>query len=116
MSRWKQKFTISQIVVTLLDNMWVYVIITIIFTIREFKEVKIALREWLKKLREDAGLSQKELADKLGISESYYFYIEAGTRQKRMDLSLAKKIAEIFCLEISQIVEFEDKLEQEEAE
>ena len=65
------------------------------------------MREWLKRLREDSGLTQKQVGEKLDISESYYSYIEAGDRQKMMDISLARKISNIFDISVEQIVEFE---------
>lgn len=68
----------------------------------------VALRDWLKKLREERGLTQKQVAEQLNISESYYSYIEAGDRQKMMDISLARKISKIFGISIEQIVENEN--------
>ena len=38
------------------------------------------MRENLKKARKEAGLTQQQMADKLGISERYYKQIEAGQR------------------------------------
>lgn len=38
------------------------------------------MREILKKARQDAGLTQQQIADKLGISLRYYQNIEAGER------------------------------------
>ena len=37
-------------------------------------------RENLKRARNDAGMTQQAVADKLGISLRYYCHIEAGTR------------------------------------
>ena len=65
------------------------------------------MREWLKKLRESEGLTQKQAAEKLNITESYYSYIEAGERQKQMDITLAQKISSAFHVTVEQIVEFE---------
>lgn len=64
-------------------------------------------REWLKAKREEKGLTMKDVASELGITEAYYCYIEAGERQKCMDISLAAKLAEIFSLTVQQIVELE---------
>lgn len=66
------------------------------------------MRVWLKKLREDRGMTQKQVGEKLDISESYYSYIEAGDRQKSMDISLARKISDIFNISLEQIVEYEN--------
>lgn len=38
------------------------------------------MRENLKKARKDAGLTQQQMADKLGITLVYYQKIEAGSR------------------------------------
>lgn len=38
------------------------------------------MRETLKKARQDAGLTQQALADKLGINLRYYKAIESGER------------------------------------
>lgn len=38
------------------------------------------MRENLKAVRKAAGLTQQQLADKLGITERYYRHIEAGDR------------------------------------
>ena len=72
----------------------------------KLKEVRI-VRDWLKTARNDAGLTMKETAEKLDISESYYCSIENGTRQKRMDISLAMKISEVFALPLKAIFDAE---------
>ena len=65
------------------------------------------MREWLKKAREDKGITMKTAADELNISESYYCSIENGTRQKRMDISLASKISAVFGVPLAVVVEME---------
>lgn len=65
------------------------------------------MREWLSKIREENGMTQLEVAKQLDISEGYYCYIEAGKRQKKMDLTIAAKLSEIFKLPIEQILELE---------
>ncbi len=51
------------------------------------------MREWLKEKRLERGLTMAQLAEKIGITESYYSYIEAGERQKKMDITLAIKLS-----------------------
>jgi DNA-binding XRE family transcriptional regulator len=51
------------------------------------------LMDNLVKFREEARLTQKQLAYKIGISESYYCLLEKGKR--RMSLELALKIATV---------------------
>ena len=41
------------------------------------------MREWLKDIREKAGYSTYKAAELSGISQSYYYAIEAGERGKR---------------------------------
>ena len=67
------------------------------------------MRDWLKEQREKKGFTMKEMAEKLDISEGYYSYIEAGTRQKKMDITLVSKLADIFRLKIQQIVDYESQ-------
>jgi len=69
------------------------------------------MREWLKKAREENGITMKTAADKLNISESYYCSIENGTRQKRMDISLASKISVLFDIPLATVVEMEQAVE-----
>ena len=66
------------------------------------------MRKWLKDLRTEHGYTMAQMGEKLDISEGYYSYIENGERKKKMDLTLAAKLANIFCLPIQQIVEFEE--------
>lgn len=44
------------------------------------------MRQNLKLARENAGLTHKEIALIMGISERYYRYIEAGTREGKGQL------------------------------
>ena len=67
------------------------------------------MREWLKEARTNAGKTMAEMGKELGISESCYSLIEAGERQKRLDITLCAKLSKIFCLSIQQIVELEEK-------
>ncbi len=70
------------------------------------KEVK-NLRVWLKDLRIEKGLTMKEVGARLGISESYYCAIEAGDRQKKMDVTLAAGLAAVFGRPIAEIIALE---------
>ena len=53
-------------------------------------------------------MTMKELSEKLGISEGYYCYIEQGVRQKKMDITLASKLATIFGMTLSEVVKLEE--------
>ena len=65
------------------------------------------MRAWLRELRTERGLTMKAVADKLGISESYYCEIENGNRQKKMDLMLASGLAVILDIPVAEIVKKE---------
>nr|DAV01043.1 MAG TPA: helix-turn-helix domain protein [Caudoviricetes sp.] len=65
------------------------------------------MREWLKTMRTEQGMTMKDLSRKLGISESYYCAIENGERQKRMDLMLCHQLSVIFGKPVSEISEAE---------
>ncbi len=65
------------------------------------------MRKWLKKARQEHGLTMKQMADELHISESYYCSIENGYRQRDMDISLAAKISETLKISMKQILKFE---------
>lgn len=65
------------------------------------------MRNYLKTLRTKNAVSQKDLADALGITQAYYSHIEAGTRQNTIDLSLLAKIADYFNVPVQQLVEQE---------
>lgn len=67
------------------------------------------MRDWLKELRSERGMTQAQLAEKLGISEAYLSYIESGDRQKKMDLALAMKLSGILKIDLREIVENEAK-------
>lgn len=67
------------------------------------------MRGWLASIRKEKGMTQLEVAKKIDVSESYYHYIEAGTRQQKMDLSLAAKLSVVFDIPIEKIIELENQ-------
>lgn len=68
------------------------------------------MREYLKKLRTEKGLTMQEAASAFGISKQYYEMIESGERQKKMDVTLLMNIASLFGVSLESIVEEERKL------
>lgn len=68
------------------------------------------MREYLLTLRKEKNLTQKELARKLDVSESYYNQIENGERQKNMDISLINRLAVVLEVPITTIIEQESQL------
>ena len=75
-------------------------------------------REYLKKMRNEMGLTMQDMGDALGMSRQYYNLIETGFSQKRMDITLVRKIADIFGVTLEDIARFEQAwlAEAEEAE
>ena len=65
------------------------------------------MRGCLRQLRKDRGLTQREVAARLGICQSYYGYIETRGRQKKIDLPLLAKIAGVFQVPLMALVDIE---------
>ena len=59
------------------------------------------MKEKLTHYRKKANLTQKQMAEKLGISESYYCQLENGNR--RMSLNMALDISAILCVNPNEI-------------
>lgn len=57
--------------------------------------------QFIKSLREERGLSQQEVADKLGMSRPSYISVEKGT--KELSLSEAQKLANIFGISLKDL-------------
>lgn len=65
------------------------------------------MRSWLKEKRTESGLTMAKMAEKLDITEGYYSLIEAGERQKKMDVALVIKLSAILGIPIEQIADLE---------
>lgn len=65
------------------------------------------MREWLIKLRGDA--TQDEIANRLGITQQYYSYIENGERQRKMDIQICEKIAAVFGITVADVIRLESE-------
>ena len=66
------------------------------------------MRAWLKEKRKEAGATMDEMACALNISTAYYSMIESGERQKKMDITLAQKLATVFGMTLSDVVKLEE--------
>lgn len=62
------------------------------------------MREWMAAARNEKNLTMAKVAERCGISESYYSLIEAGERQKRLDITLAVKLSGVLGLPLDEIV------------
>ena len=67
------------------------------------------MRDWLRESRIKNGLSGREMAKKLGITEGYYSLIESGERQKKMDSTIIMKLSLALGVPTQQIVEYENR-------
>ena len=65
------------------------------------------MREYLRRMRKEHSLTQKDVSHYVGIAESYYSLIENGSRMKKMNIQMAKRLAEIFGVPIEKILEEE---------
>lgn len=65
-------------------------------------ECQSSFGEFIKKGRESRGLTQGEVATLLGMSQSYYGYIERGERN--VDLVVAMKICRVLRLDLSDYI------------
>lgn len=72
------------------------------------------MREYLVTLRKGKNLTQKQMADKLDISESYYNQIENGERQKRMDITVIDRLSKALGITASEIIRLEGDIKQED--
>ncbi len=53
------------------------------------------MRNWIYNIRIESGLTQKEVAEKCGISQGYYSMIENGERGRLIPFKTAQKIADV---------------------
>ena len=72
------------------------------------------VREYLIEAREKAGLTQQDVANRIGISRQYYQMVETGERQKRMDLSLAGGLSVVLNILIAEFVQRESAAQESE--
>ena len=64
------------------------------------------MREWLKDIRVEKGFTQQQVADAVGITLQYYYYIEKGDRCRPEKIKHEKKIADV--LGFNWVMFFED--------
>ena len=65
------------------------------------------MRQWLINLR--GNNTQGCIAEKLGISQQYYSYIESGERQKKMSIQMCKRIADVFGISVEEVIRYESE-------
>ena len=62
------------------------------------------MRRWMKDARQNKGLTANQTSGQLGISEEYYSQIENGDCQQHLDLTMVRKIADLFEMNMNQII------------
>lgn len=70
------------------------------------------MREYLKRIREEKGLTQQYIAEKMGISQNYYCDIENGVRQKELKLNILTKLSQVMNVPIETLISEEVALKQ----
>lgn len=70
------------------------------------------LREYLVRLRNERNETQQNVADSVGLSRQYYAMIEAGNRQKKMDIALASSLATHFGITLAEMISLEQEGER----
>jgi len=75
-----------------------------------FKE-RIMLYQALKLLRRYHGMTQKDLADRLGISNSYLSEIETGVKKDSITVELLEKYAGVFGIPVSSLLLFSEQID-----
>lgn len=73
------------------------------------------MRVWLHDLRQEKGMTLRELGERLGISEGYMSFIEAGSKKKRMDIRTLALIADATGASLYELVTKELEHERREA-
>ena len=63
------------------------------------------MRDWLRALREQKGISQAQIANAVGITQQMYSYIESGDRCDPSKCDTEKKIAKALGFEWTRFFE-----------
>ena len=64
-------------------------------------------RDWLTSLRNANGMTMKQAASGLGISESYFCLLESGERQQDMTYSMMERLASALDVPVQRIIDAE---------
>lgn len=70
----------------------------------ENSECLIGFGQFIKEGREKRDMLQEEVAQLVGISQSYYSRIERGSKDRNVDLVVALKICQVLRLDLSDFI------------
>ena len=70
------------------------------------------MRDWLRNARLAKGLTQRFVADALGVTVQQYSFLERYKRQKDLNMSTMVGISKTLGVPIRQIVEYEQKIKE----
>lgn len=73
-------------------------------------------RTYLKKAREKLGLTQSDVAKKVGISANYYCDIENGNRQQEMKATLLAQLSDVLKIPLYLMICLENCIQDQETE
>ena len=66
------------------------------------------MRNYLKDKRKELNLTQEQVAEKINCCRQMYCFIENGNRQKNISVDLLVKLADIFSIPVSELIESEN--------
>ena len=70
------------------------------------------MRMYLKEMRLKKGESQRSIAKKAGIGQTYYGYIENGERQRDISLDLLQKLSQALEVPLNDLIQKELEYKQ----
>ena len=70
------------------------------------------MRNYLKSLRENNGLSQQNVENITGIKQQYYSLIETGERQQDMSLSVMEKLSSALNVPLDEFIKMEQEYKE----
>jgi len=75
----------------------------------DLRKEKYKMRCWLVKKRMSKKFTQEKMAEKLGISRTYYTLIERGQRMPHMSMDLVIRLSVILGVPADKIIRLEEK-------
>jgi len=73
------------------------------------KDVGVKFGQFVKAAREEKGLSQRELAELMDVTQTYISIVELGKR--RVDLSFSRKICKVLNVDLRDFLNVLDPIE-----